>query len=350
MAKLPKLDHVKYVRSKGRLYAYFNTGKKNSRGRAIYTPLPSPASPSFFQSYAAMKGARDRKAKAAYTIGQLVTDYLASTEHADKKLGTRKLYETTARKIDRLLGRFPVDDLRREDLRLVLDNEFKGAGSRNVFVSVLGILYAFAKDRDKTTLEPTRGIKPLKTGEHKAWPDSALYAGLESPHDRTRLVVHLLYYTGQRIGDVMKMRWTDIRDGRVAVVQQKTDKRLRIRLHSVLAEELERTPKRGLTIVTNEEGGQMTPQVVRREIKAHGEAMGLKLVPHGLRKNAVISLLEVGCTVAETASITGQSFKIVEDYARDIDQAKMGDAAILKFENKARPRKPQAKPLAKGAE
>lgn len=350
MAKLPKLDHVKYVRSKGRLYAYFNTGKKNGNGRAIYTPLPVPSSPSFFQSYAAMKGARDRKAKAPYTISQLVSDYLASAEHAQKKQGTRSLYETTARKIDRLLGKFPIDDLRREDLRLVLDNEFKGAGSRNVFVSVLGILYAFAKERDKTTLEPTKGIRPLKTGQHKAWPDSALYAGLECEHDRTRLVVHLLYYTGQRIGDVMKMRWSDIRDGRVSVVQQKTDKPLRIRLHSTLAEELERTARRGITIVTNQDGRQMTPQVIRREIDALGVSLGLKLVPHGLRKNAVISLLEVGCTVAETASITGQSYKIVEEYARDIDQAKMGDAAILKFENKPRPRKPHAKPLAKGAE
>ncbi|GEM_PF-6054522 len=30
MAKLPKLQHVKYVRSKGKLYAYFNTGKRDN--------------------------------------------------------------------------------------------------------------------------------------------------------------------------------------------------------------------------------------------------------------------------------------------------------------------------------
>lgn len=349
MAKPPKLDHVKYVRSKGRLYAYFNTGKSKD-GKPIYNRLPSPASASFFQSYAAMKGARDRKVKAPYTIAQLAEDYLASGEFAGKAQGTRNLYAITARKVAKLLGQFPVDDLRRDDLQLVLDNEFAGAGSRNIFVSVLGVLYRYARERQKTALEPTKDIRPLKGGEHKAWPQNALQAGLGASHDRTRLVVHLLYYTGQRIGDVMKMRWTDIHGGRVSVVQQKTGKELDIRLHRNLVAELERTPKRGLHIVTNQEGGRMTPQVVRKELKALGDSLGLALVPHGLRKNAVIALLEAGCTVAETAAITGQTFNIVEQYAKRVDQRTLGDAAILKFENKGGSSKPAGKPLAKAAE
>jgi integrase len=279
-----------------------------------------------------MKGARDRTAKAPYPIAELVADYLASAEYAGKAEGTRNLYATTARKVTRLLGDYPVNDLRRDDLQLVLDNEFAGAGSHNIFVSVLGILYTFARRRDKTTLEPTKDIQPLKGGEHSAWPHSALQAGLEAAHDRTRLVVHLLYYTGQRIGDVMKMRWSDIRDGRVSVVQQKTGKSLRIRLHRDLAAELERTPRKGLHIVTNQDGARMTPQVVRRELKALGDSLGLQLVPHGLRKNAVIALLEAGCSVAETAAITGQTYSMVEHYAKQINQARMASAAIIKWQ------------------
>ena len=38
--KLPKLEHVKYVRAKGKLYAYFNTGRKNSAGHPIRVRLP----------------------------------------------------------------------------------------------------------------------------------------------------------------------------------------------------------------------------------------------------------------------------------------------------------------------
>jgi hypothetical protein len=37
-----------------------------------------------------------------------------------------------------------------------------------------------------------------------------------------------------------------------------------------------------------------------------------RLVFHGLRKSAVVFLLETGCTDAETAAITGQSRDMVE--------------------------------------
>ena len=82
----------------------------------------------------------------------------------------------------------------------------------------------------------------------------------------------------------------------------------------------------------------MTPQVIRRELKAHGAAMGVEVVPHGLRKNAVISLLEAGCTTFEVAAITGQTQRIVEYYAAQIDQRRMGRAAILKLETKRKRR------------
>ena len=40
------------------------------------------------------------------------------------------------------------------------------------------------------------------------------------------------------------------------------------------------------------------------------------LVFHGLRKSAVVTLLEAGCTDAEVSAITGQTRQMVEHYAR----------------------------------
>lgn len=349
MAKLPKLDHVKYVRSKGKLYAYFNTGKKKD-GRPIYTSLPSPAAVEFYESYAAMKSAREKRQAIGYTIANLADDYLASLEFQSKADGTQRYYSVTLKRITELLGKFPVNDLKREDVQLVLDNEMVGPGAHNAFIALLGIIYTFARRRGKTDLEPVKDIPKLATGEHEAWPEHVLEAGLKSEHDRTRLAVHLLYFTGQRIGDVMAMRWSDVRDDAVFVVQQKTGKKLRIPLHSELKAELACTPKRGVSIIVNQDGKPMTGQVVRRELKALCEGMGYSLVPHGLRKNAVISLLEAQCTIAEVASITGQTFKVVEYYARQVDQGRLSTAAILKFENKRGSSKRDGKPLAEPAE
>ena len=91
----------------------------------------------------------------------------------------------------------------------------------------------------------------------------------------------------------------------------------------------------------------MRPDVIRRELKAHAANFGTDLVPHGIRKNAVISLLESGATIAETAAITGQTFAIVEYYSRQVDQARLGSAAILKLENKRGTGKSSGKPAKK---
>ena len=49
-------------------------------------------------------------------------------------------------------------------------------------------------------------------------------------------------------------------------------------------------------------------------------------------KNAVNALLEAGCTIAEVAAITGQTFQVVEQYAAQVNRGKLGKAAILKLE------------------
>jgi hypothetical protein len=57
-----------------------------------------------------------------------------------------------------------------------------------------------------------------------------------------------------------------------------------------------------------------------------------RLVFHGLRKSAVVFLLEAGCTEAEAAAITGQSRDMFEHYAKQVNQKRLAAAAILKWE------------------
>ena len=338
----PALRHVKYVRVKGQLYAYFNTGAKNDKGNPIYRRLPHPGSVGFYDSYAAMVAGRTRRAAPLYTLANLARDYEASAEFRRKAANTQKVYRLTLDKITGLLGAFPMDDLQRSDVVLALGT-ISGPGAYNLFLAVLGTLYRFARKAGKTTLKPTEDIDKMETGEHLAWPESLVEAGLAAQHDRTRLAIHLLYFTGQRIGDVACMRWSDIKDGQVHVTQQKTGKALRIRLSEELRAELDRTPKRGMTILTGQHGKPVSSWTLRNDLKAFGDTHGHQVVPHGLRKNAVISLLEAGCTVAETAAITGQTYDVVEYYARQVDQSRLGSAAILKLENKRGRGKPTGK-------
>ncbi len=62
------------------------------------------------------------------------------------------------------------------------------------------------------------------------------------------------------------------------------------------------------------------------------------LVFHGLRKSAVVMLLEAGCTTAETQAITGQTMEMIEHYARQVNQKKLAASAILKWQRAERTR------------
>jgi len=99
----------------------------------------------------------------------------------------------------------------------------------------------------------------------------------------------------------------DVRDGLIAVKQGKTGKELWIPVHRDLAKVLQEIPKRAVTILTNSRGKPWTAdgfhvtwrdELMRDELK---ELRERRLVFHGLRKSAVVTLLEAGATDAEVA-------------------------------------------------
>lgn len=351
MPRLPKLQYVKFVRSKGTVYGYFDTGKKDVAGKRIYAPLGKHSSVGFGDSYAVMLGHRSRREATPNTVTDLADRFEESAEFARLSLGTRKFYTSLLKHVRAELGEFPIRDVKRAHITEVVHNRLgEKNGTRNGFLAVYGVLHTYAQSLELVdTISPTRHVKPFKTGEHEPWPEDVLEAGLAAEHDRTRLAVALLYYTGQRIGDVVRFRWNDIREGVLSFTQQKTGKPMDVPLHSDLVAELARTPKRGITIIVNHEGQPMTPQVIRRELKKFAAAQGRELVPHGLRKNAVNALLEAGCTDYEVQAITGQSLQMIAHYARKVNRKKLGKAAIFKLENKAGKFKPMSKQRLKPA-
>lgn len=331
---LPK--YVKRVRSKGKDYYYFDTGKRVD-GRKVYAKLPSPRDLAFGGSYAALMGHRNRKQVAEVVkVPKLVQLYQLGAQYKDLSKASTKLYDIYLRRLEVLLPAAPVAEITRGDMQRLFDGMADKPGAANAFLSVSSALFSWGKDREYLTRNPCDGIVPNKLGEHAPWPDHVLRAALQAEDDRVRLVTHLLYYTAQRIGDVLRMSWNDIEDGRVAVTQEKTDKKLRIALHKRLEAELAKHPRSGLLICVNDRGLPLKADTTTKRLAAFSENLGHRRVAHGLRKNAVIALLEAGCTMAEAAAISGQSLKMVEHYAKERDQMRLGDAAILKWEGNGR--------------
>ncbi|QEW18991.1 integrase [Marinibacterium anthonyi] len=181
---------------------------------------------------------------------------------------------------------------------------------------------------------PAKGIPLFKQESEgwKPWPDDvrAEFEAAASP--RARLVYELCIGTGQRIGDIVQLRWGHIKDGAYDFTQGKTDKPMWIPLTDRLLAHLATVEKKGLTVITDAQGRPAQYRAVAeemRKIKAkmqHPDAA--TYVTHGLRKNATMELYMAGCDDEMVKSITGHSgVEMLKKYGGMIRQRELATRA-----------------------
>ena len=332
-----QLKHVKTVKVKGRPYHYFRTGRFRPDGTEILSRLPDPSDPRFGDVYSAHKAARSRKEMATktLTVSDLADLYERSPHFRSRAQGTQRIYRIYLNQLKKALPTAPAQLVERSDVVNLIDRRADQPGAANSLLRTINAMYKWARKRGHVTNDPCDEIEELETGEHDPWPRPILAAALAADDDTVRLATHLLYYTALRIGDVVSLRWSDVRDGIIYVTPQKTQRTrgaMMLPLHEDLARELARHERRGLTILAKENGRHFHQHTIRNRLKDFAAELGVKVVPHGLRKNAVNALLEAGCSVAETAAISGQSLQMVEFYAKKRAQGELATAAILRWQ------------------
>jgi site-specific recombinase XerC len=116
------------------------------------------------------------------------------------------------------------------------------------------------------------------------------------------------------------------------VYVQKKRNHIAVAILPELAERLAASDKSAVTILINANGQPWGQGGLRQKLQQWAKARGHHVVPHGLRKNAVISLLEAGCTVYEVSGITDQSPQMVEHYAVKVNKLTLGRAAVIKLD------------------
>jgi len=223
------------------------------------------------------------------------------------------------------------------------------AAANNLLRSFSAML-AWSIPRGWRADNPCDHVPKFKSGDGYSpwsWEDIALFR----KHAARRFVIAqaLALYTGQRQGDVLAMTRSDIKAGLIAVVQEKTGTKLWIPMHRDLKPLLADLEHESVTILVNSDGLPWTKDGFKASwnkqlsITELSELRSRRLVFHGLRKSAVVFLLEAGCTDAEVSVITGQSREMVEHYAKQVNQRRLAAAAILKWEAAERKRNKRAK-------
>ncbi len=181
---------------------------------------------------------------------------------------------------------------------------------------------------------PAKGIPLFKQQSDgwEPWPDDvrAEFEALASK--RARLVYELCVGTGQRIGDVVKMKWAHFSDEGFDFTQGKTDKPLWIPLTDRLKAHLDGLERTDGTVVTDAKGRSVSYRIVAEEMRSikkkmkHEKASYYKT--HGLRKNATIELYLAGCDDEMVKAVTGHSgVEMLKKYGGPIRQRELAKRA-----------------------
>ncbi len=330
--------HVHCVKSRGKHYYYYQPKRSTLAQGPRVRLIGEPTEPEWWDAYreAALL---PKPAERTDTMKALIKAYKASPDWEALAENTRTEWTRYLQRIEDVWGVIQVKAILPKHVVALRDKYASTPASANNLIKSLTGMMSWGVLRGWRNDNPCREIPYLGGARaYEAWKAELIdLAEAELPF-HLWLPIGLAYYTGQRQSDVLAMPWTKYSKGLIEVFQIKTKKWVWIPIHRNLKPLLARAPRTAEIICTTSRGtewacGRSYASSLALELKAREELAPLRsVVFHGLRKSAVTSLLEAGCSTAEVASITGQSMQMVEHYARDVNQKKLAVAAIAKWE------------------
>jgi integrase len=332
-----RLKYVnEYVDRTGALRRYFRKGGRN------FGSLPGAVgSDEFMAAYAAYLGEQPAAAKRAPqhadSLAKLITDYLGDTIYTKRSDTTRKLYRGILDKISAEHGHRSVKLMTSEHAEKIVQRI--GAdrpAMANLVCAVMRRVMQLAIKKKLRNDNPFAGVEAYEIGEHHTWTDGELqiFETKWPLGTRQRLAYALLLFTGQRVGDVAKMRRSDVSDGLIHVLQQKTGTELYVPIHPELERAMHAWPAKGLTLIGDEAGRPIKGPALSELIRVAVAQAGLppRCVPHGLRKANQRLLAENSATGKEMASVSGhKSTRETDRYTKAADQKRLAREAMRKL-------------------
>lgn len=292
-----------------------------------------------YAAYLAQKPAAAKTVLHADSLGKLIMDFYGSRFFTDRKPSTRQLYKYALDPISKAHGHRSASTMPAEAAEKIINQiGAEKPGMANLTRAVMRRLFQFALKTKRRKDNPMIGVEAFKVGEHHTWTDAELkqFEDKWRLGTRQRLAYALLLYTGQRVGDVVKMHRADVVDGLIHVVQEKTGAELWVPIHPELQRAMKACPAKGLTLVGDACGRPIKRPALSALMRAAIKAAGLppRCVSHGLRKASMRRLAESDSTANQIASISGhKTLKEVERYTKAADQKKMARQAMGKLPN-----------------
>lgn len=264
-------------------------------------------------------------------VKDVVKEYRASKAFRALSDSSKRQYEDALLKAVKLFGESDVTKVRRSDLLGIMEDMSATPAMANRFARVVSVVFSFALDHDYVQGNPAARLKKHKIGTWSKWYPDEVIKVIRLNERIVSTAVALAWYTGQREGDVLRMKWSDITGNFIKVKPQKTDRKKDrfqlIELHSDLATYLEGLPRKGKYICFD--GEPLSDAAFRARFKKVTATVGIDKTFHGIRKGVGAFLAESGATThGIKAFLNHKTLRMAELYTDDADNTKLISAAI----------------------
>lgn len=309
-------------------------------GHGPRTRLRGPdGSPEFWEDYRAA-AKQGPQAGGSDTLGWLIQHYYTSAAYKGMRASTRRVRKGILENFCALHGHKRFAQLRPRHLRQIRDGMTDRPDAANSLLKALRQVFKYAVAYDHLESNPVLDVERLKSRNKDGWHTwtAAEVEAFEATHPigtRPRLALALLLYTGQRRQDVVVMGRQHVRDGWLAVTQQKTNKRLEIAIISELQRIIDASDTGDLNYIVTSFGKPYSPAGFGNWFRVQCDKAGLpQCSAHGLRKAAATRLADLQCTAHQIKSITGhESIQEVERYTKAADQKRLAGQVRDRIEN-----------------
>lgn len=252
-----------------------------------------------------------RAGKRPFTFGELADQFSAKVIPT-KAPRTREDYSSDLAMLKSVFRAAPLTAIEPHHVSGYRDNRFarphKGRKAEprlaptraNREIALLSAVWNWGRDTGRTNLpNPCEGVRRNKeTGRDRYVTDEELQAVWEAACEPLRDALDLYHLTGQRVGDVLRMSLTDVRDGCLWLRQRKTGKPIRLMLAGDLADVLQRIKGRqfradavvSLALVRDENGQRMTYDALSDRFQAARAKAGIHFQLRDLRAKAATDL------------------------------------------------------------
>jgi integrase len=237
-------------------------------------------------------------------------------------------------------GKKPVARLEHQHVASIIAAKASAPHAANNLRKVLRHLMEHAIAINMATVNPVRGVQKFKTsgdGIH-TWAEDevAQFTARHPLGTKAHLAMMLMLCTGQRKSDAVRMGWQHVRDGKIAVRQDKTDEPLLIPIAEELANALALVPRTNMTFLLTARGAPFTKAGFGNWMRDRCDEAGLpQCSSHGLRKLTATRLANAGCSERQIMAITGhKSVSEVSRYTKAAEQARLAEQAMAKLRGK----------------